>query len=148
VGALPGAAPPLIGWTGATGSIEVPGLLLFGLVFVWQVPHVLAITLDRQHEYAQAGLKALPIVAGEARARVELFRWALALLATSLALAGAQKGPIYPVAAMLLGAGILGLAVACLLERSERRWPRRFFMATCFYLPALLASLVFERCLA
>src|SRR5438552_13144667 len=56
VGALPGAIPPLIGWTAATGRLDLPGVLLFAVMFLWQVPHFLAITLFRKDEYARAGL--------------------------------------------------------------------------------------------
>ena len=56
IGAFPGALPPLIGWTAATGRVELPGVLLFAILFLWQVPHFLAITLLRRREYARAGL--------------------------------------------------------------------------------------------
>src|SRR4051812_29754215 len=60
VGAVAGAIPPLIGWTAATGRIDLPGLLLFAVLFLWQVPHFLAITLLRRKEYARAGLIVQP----------------------------------------------------------------------------------------
>ena len=60
VGAVAGAVPPLIGWTAATGTFDLPGLLLFAVMFLWQVPHFLAITLFRRDDYARAGLLVLP----------------------------------------------------------------------------------------
>ena len=72
VGAIPGALPPLIGWTAATGSIEVGGLLLFALLFLWQIPHSLAICIYRQKEYESAGLVVLPSEHGLAVTRRQM----------------------------------------------------------------------------
>src|SRR6202011_2859182 len=68
VGAVPGAIPPLIGWSAATRIIDVPGLLLFATLFLWQVPHFLAIALFRRREFARAGLVVQPNEAGGGRA--------------------------------------------------------------------------------
>src|SRR5262245_42474538 len=64
VGAVPGAMPPLLGWTAATGTIGAGGLVLFGILFLWQVPHFLAISIFRKEEYARAGLKVMPNTLG------------------------------------------------------------------------------------
>ncbi len=61
IGAVPGAIPPLLGWTAVTGKIQGPGLILFGIMFLWQVPHFLAIATFRRDDYARAGLKVLPV---------------------------------------------------------------------------------------
>ncbi|HEY4885038.1 MAG TPA: UbiA family prenyltransferase [Myxococcales bacterium] len=85
VGAVPGAIPPLIGWSAATGIIDVPGLLLFATLFLWQVPHFLAIALFRRREFARAGLVVQPNEAGGDRAaRLNIVQYTAALVAVSL----------------------------------------------------------------
>ena len=82
VGALPGAIPPLIGWTAATERLDLPGVLLFAVMFLWQVPHFLAITLFRKEEYARAGLVVQPNEpGGERAARMNIVRYTVALVA-------------------------------------------------------------------
>ena len=67
VGAVPGAAPPLIGWTASTDNLGWPGLLLFGVLFIWQIPHFLAISLYRREDYAGAGIQIWPVARGKSR---------------------------------------------------------------------------------
>jgi protoheme IX farnesyltransferase len=69
VGAVPGAMPPLLGWTAVTGRIEWPGVVLFGIMFLWQMPHFIAISMYREQEYNQAGIKTVPGVHGVAVAK-------------------------------------------------------------------------------
>jgi protoheme IX farnesyltransferase len=69
VGAVPGAIPPLMGWTAATGSIDARGLALFAILFVWQLPHFLAISIYLKEDYARGGLKVFALVHGEPAAK-------------------------------------------------------------------------------
>ena len=62
IGSVPGAMPPLMGWTAATGSLEAPGFVLFGILFLWQLPHFLAIAMVRESEYVKAGIRVMPAV--------------------------------------------------------------------------------------
>ena len=64
VGAVPGAMPPLMGWTAATGHVELPGVVLFAVLFIWQIPHFIAISVFRQSEYERAAIRVLPSVVG------------------------------------------------------------------------------------
>src|SRR5262245_5371775 len=64
VGAVPGAMPPLLGWTAVTGSLDAPGLALFLTLYVWQLPHFIAISMFRAEDYARAGLKVVPVEPG------------------------------------------------------------------------------------
>jgi len=109
VGALPGAIPPLIGWTAATERLDLPGVLLFAVMFLWQVPHFLAITLFRKEEYARAGLVVQPNEeGGERAARMNIVRYTVALVAVSFLLGPvAHLGWVYMVTAAVLGAGFL-----------------------------------------
>ena len=84
VGAIPGAIPPLLGWTAGTGRIDAAGVVLFGVLFLWQIPHFCAIALFRKADYARAGIDVLPNVAGELATRHTIVRWTFALVATSL----------------------------------------------------------------
>src|SRR6185369_3578507 len=86
VGSIPGAMPPLMGWTAATGHLEAPGLVLFGILFLWQLPHFLAISVFRQSEYAKAGIKVLPSVRGNAVTKIHAIAYAGALVPMSLML--------------------------------------------------------------
>src|SRR5581483_2046224 len=111
VGAVPGAIPPLLGWTAVTGSLDLGGLLLFALMFVWQIPHFLAITLYLKDDYARGGHRVLPLVRGERAARWHLLIWTVALLPASLSFAVLGfAGTIYALGALALGAGFLWFA--------------------------------------
>src|SRR4029077_1547194 len=83
VGAVPGALPPLMGWTAATGRISAGGLSLFAILFVWQVPHFIAIALFRKNEHRSAGLTSLPLARGDRRAWVEAVVWLVLMVAAA-----------------------------------------------------------------
>src|SRR5207237_4253013 len=114
VGAIPGAIPPLIGWTAAQGRIELGGVLLFAVIFLWQVPHFLAITLFRKEDYARAGLVVQPNEpGGEAEARRNIVRYTVALVFVSLLFVPLRLGgTLYLVTALLAGAGFLACGLA------------------------------------
>ena len=147
VGALPGAIPPLIGWTAATERLDLPGVLLFAVMFLWQVPHFLAITLFRKEEYARAGLVVQPNEpGGEREARANIVRYTVALVAVSLLFVplGVARGA-YLASALLLGAGFLGYAVVGLRQAAGRRWARNLFLLSLIYLPLLFGALLLDR---
>lgn len=142
VGAVPGAAPPLLGWTSATGHVDAVGLLLFGILFVWQIPHFLAIATFRGPEYQRAGLKVLPVERGDRVTRRHIAFWLVVLLATSLALVPAGVGGlVYVGAASVLGAGLLGVGLAGFRPSSGDRWARTLFFGSLVYLTLLFAAL-------
>src|SRR5215472_11365308 len=108
VGGLPGALPPLMGWTAVTGHIGVGGLLLFGILFAWQMPHFLAIALFRKDDYQRAGYRALPVVQGDDATRVWMLVWTVLLVALSVLLVPfGVAGPLYLAAAIVLGGAFL-----------------------------------------
>ena len=147
VGAIPGAIPPLIGWTAATERLDLPGVLLFAVMFLWQVPHFLAITLFRKEEYARAGLVVQPNEpGGEREARANIVRYTVALVAVSLLFVpiGVARGA-YLVSALVLGAVFLGYAVAGLRQSAGRRWARNLFLLSLLYLPLLFGALLLDR---
>lgn len=145
VGAVPGALPPLIGWAAATGSIDSRGWTLFLIMFVWQLPHFLAIAWYYRDEYALAGIPVLPVTDGSgARTGASLLSWSVVLVPTSL-LPGVlgMVGPVYLLAAILLGAGQLYFAAAAAVQAS-RVAARRMFFYTITYLPILLCVMVID----
>ena len=144
IGAFPGAAPPLLGWTAVTGSLDPGGLSLFAILLVWQMPHFLAITLFRQSDFAGAGIRCVPVVRGVLVTRLPAVAWSMllvpiSLLPTVIGLTGLLYGGV----ALALGLGFFGLACTGLgLPETDIRWARRFFFASLLYLPALIAALV------
>jgi protoheme IX farnesyltransferase len=145
IGAVPGAAPPLLGWTAATDRIDAPALVLFAILLVWQIPHFIAIALYRKDEYARAGIRVVPLVRGDAIAKIQAVAWALALVPLTLALVPmGVAGPGYFAAALVLGMGFLAWSWSGLDDRAGARWARGYFLASLVYLPALVIVLVLD----
>jgi protoheme IX farnesyltransferase len=145
VGALPGALPPLMGWTAVTGSIAAPGLVLFGVLFFWQIPHFIAISVFRQEEYERAGLKVLPSVRGMQSAKVQATLYAAALWAVSLLLVPyGLAGTLYLVAALGLGAHFFWASVRGFWVQDANAWAKKLFVASLIYLTALFAALIVD----
>lgn len=147
VGAIPGAIPPLIGWTAATGRLDLPGVLLFAVMFLWQVPHFLAITLFRKGEYARAGLVVQPNEpGGERAARANIVRYTVALVGVSLLFVPiGVAGRLYLMTALVAGAAFLGYGLLGLRENAGTRWARNLFFLSLVYLTALFAVLMVDR---
>ncbi len=147
IGAVPGAAPPLLGWTAVTGDIDAGGLALFLILLVWQMPHFLAITLFRQSDFARAGIRCVPVVRGEHVTRIQAILWSILLVPISLlpTVIG-LTGWLYGVIALLLSLGFLASACTGLKDfptpALATRWARSFFFASLIYLPALIAAMV------
>lgn len=140
LGSAPGAMPALMGWTCATGRIDLPGLAVFGVLFFWQVPHTHAIGIYRQREYEAAGLKTLRSTHGLASAHREILAFLVVQVAVSLlpAYFGVAGLP-YLVTAIALGVMVLVQAFA---GRADARWARNVFVMSLIYLPLLFAVMV------
>jgi protoheme IX farnesyltransferase len=105
IGGAAGALPPVIGWAAVTGSVEVPALILFALVFYWTPPHFWALSLRIRRDYAAAGVPMLPVVKGIAETSRQIVLYSVLMVAISLVLwAVARMGWIYLLAAVVLGA--------------------------------------------
>lgn len=145
-GALPGALPAVIGWAAATNTLSIEAWVLFGIVFMWQMPHFLAIAWMYRDEYARAGVPLLPVVEPSGRAtgrQAVLYATVLipiSMLPTGVGLATAS----YLVGAITLGVILLFMSVEFSVKRDVAT-ARRLFFASILYLPILWALLVFDH---
>jgi heme o synthase len=145
VGAVPGAMPPLLGWTAATGDLSVAAMALFAVIFFWQIPHFLAIAMFQGADYKQAGLKVFPVERGDAAARLAIVVTLVLQVAVTLLLVPlGLGGPLYLGGAALLGAFMLGWGVIGLArrDRAGAAWARGLFLVSIAYLPVLFGLLV------
>jgi len=143
VGAIPGAVPPLLGWTSQTGAIGIGGMSLFLVLFIWQVPHFHAIAIFRMEEYRRASLLVMPVTRG-----IPYTKWAMiAITAVGLAVSALPAmaglgGATYRVAAIALGVPYFVLALFGLSPNAGSKWARSFFFASMPYLLGLFVALV------
>lgn len=146
VGAVPGAMPPVIGWTAVRGSLDLDVAALFLILFVWQVPHFLAIAWIYRHEYSRAGLQMLPVVdrAGGLTARQMVGYCAVLMPVSLMPVALGMAGPLYLIGALALGLYFLRATLAFHLHRGEGQ-ARRVMRASLVYLPTLLALLLIDE---
>jgi protoheme IX farnesyltransferase len=146
LGAIPGALPPVTGWVAARGELGVGGAVLFGILFLWQLPHTLAIARLYRDDYARAGVQVLPVLDehGSSTER-QIVTGSLALLVVGLlpTLIG-LAGVVYFIGALALGLGLLAFGVLQALSPSPAA-ARRVMFASLLYLPALLALLAYDR---
>jgi len=146
VGAVPGALPPVIGWVAATDTLTLPALVLFGIVFFWQMPHFLAIAWLYRDDYAAAGIPLLPVLEPDGRrtGRQALLYsaalWPVSLMPTLVGLASG----FYIVVATVLGLALIALSARFARDRSNTA-ARRLFLFSITYLPLLWGALVADR---
>lgn len=143
VGAVPGAMPPLIGWVSATGQLDLQGIVLFSILFVWQLPHFLAIAIMLQDDYARGGLRVHPVVRGERSAKRWAIVWSVAQLLVSLLVLpmGMVSWP-YGLVAVVAGLAYLAFAVHGLRVEDTRRWARQLMFASIFWLGFVFTALM------
>ncbi|MBL8787506.1 MAG: protoheme IX farnesyltransferase [Deltaproteobacteria bacterium] len=146
VGAIPGAVPPLMGWTAVTGHFDLPGLVLFAVLFVWQMPHFIAISVVRRRDYDAAGIRTVPGLRGMVVARWQALAWALLLTPTSLALVWTGvSGWLYGTFALVAGLAFLAMTASGFKRGiADNRWGQRLFVASIIYLPVLITGLAID----
>jgi heme o synthase len=146
VGAVPGALPPLTGWTAARGELDLGAWVLFAIMFLWQIPHSLAIARLYRDDYARAGIRLLPVIepdgasTGRQIVTHSLALLVVALLPTLIGVAGA----IYFFVSLALGLGLLGAAVQ-LARSASAADARRLLVASLVYLPFLLVAMAADK---
>jgi protoheme IX farnesyltransferase len=148
IGGAAGALPPVVAWAAATGSLSAEPILLFLIIFFWTPPHFWALALFRSDDYARAGVPMLPVVAGPDATRLQILLYTIVLVAVAASpwLLG-YFDAVYGVASLLLGAGMLVLAVNVYVsrERSQSlRATRKLFAFSILYLFGLFATLLAE----
>ena len=143
VGAVPGALPALIGWAASHGSIAVGGATLFGIVFLWQIPHFMAISWLYREDYRSAGFPMLPVVEPDGRrAGRQAVLYAAALIPCTLAATFVGvAGAIYFSIALVLGIALFVLAVRFAVQRNDAT-ARVLFFASIIYLPLLWIAMI------
>jgi protoheme IX farnesyltransferase len=146
VGAIPGALPPLMGWTAARGELSGEGWALFAILAFWQIPHFMAIAWLYREEYAKAGFKMLPAIDPDGRRTGEqAVSHTIALLIVSLCpFLLKLDGLIYLTVALALGAGYCACAIRFARQLTPAR-ARQLFLASIIYLPLLLAAMVLDK---
>ena len=143
VGAIPGALPPLMGWTAARNEFSGEGWALFAILAFWQIPHFMAIAWLYREEYAKAGFVMLPNVdaTGSRTAQQSVCNTMALILASLCPFAFGLNGKVYLAVALILGAGYFWCAVRFARQLTARR-ARQLFLASIIYLPLLIAALV------
>ena len=146
IGAIPGALPPLMGWTAARNEINAEGWSLFAILFFWQLPHFLAIAWMYREDYARAGYAMLPVFDPDGRRTArQAISHTLGLLPISLCpFLFRFEGVMYLAGALVLSLGFLWQAIQFSRELNFQR-ARRLFYASIIYLPLLLGLMVFDK---
>lgn len=146
VGAVPGALPPLLGWTAARGSFAPEGLSIFAIQALWQIPHFMAIAWLYRDDYARAGFKMLPVLdpSGRRTAHQALLFAGLLLPASIIPFLLGLTGAIYPIAAFALGVAFLWCALL-FSRRLTTTTARLLFLVSVIYLPVLLSVMVLDK---
>ncbi len=145
IGGAAGAFPPMIGWVAVTGTIDLPSVLLFGLIFMWTPPHFWALALYRQGDYARAKIPMLPVVAGKRHTKWQMLIYTLLLIPVAVAPSAIGiAGPVYGVAALLVSLLFVFCAVR-VLRSDDDRPAKQMFGFSIFYLFLLFALLIVDR---
>jgi len=147
IGAIPGAIPPVMGFTAFQNALSPEALAIFGILFLWQMPHFLAIAILYKDDYARGGFKMLPVIDDDSLSLThrQIVIYSTALLPmTMLPAALHMAGTAYFMASVLLGFGFLAFAIS-LATTNARSDARRLFFASIIYLPLLLAALMIDK---
>ena len=146
IGAIPGALPPLMGWTAARGEMSGEGWALFAILAFWQLPHFFAIAWMYRDDYARAGFKMLPLVDADGqRTGQQAVSHTLALLVVSVfPFLFNMAGPVYLAGALILGTAYLWCAIRFARQLTLVR-ARQLFLASIIYLPLLLVLMVLDK---
>ena len=146
IGALPGAAPPLIGWAGATGALSVEAWILYSMVFLWQFPHFMAIAWMYREDYRRAGYRVVPRdkpIVPFVLCQMMIPLLVLVPLSVTPVLFG-RAGLVYLVTALVLGAGFIYRADRLAVHQSNAM-ARRLLVTSIVYLPLIFIALMLER---
>ena len=146
VGAVPGALPPLIGWAASHRSVSIGGAALFAIVFLWQIPHFMAIAWLYRDDYKKAGFPMLPVIEPDGRStgRQATLYAALLLPASLVPRLIGLSGDFFAAVAVTLGLALLGRSIQFARARSDRS-ARALFLASVVYLPLIWIAMIGNR---
>ncbi|WP_317932825.1 heme o synthase [Halioxenophilus sp. WMMB6] len=145
IGGIAGAAPPLLGWTAVTGSIDGPALLLVLIIFAWTPPHFWALAVHRKDDYANAGIPMLPVTHGIGYTKIHILLYTLILLSVSLLpFVTGMLGWLYLLAAVSLGAGFIGYSLL-MLKAPGKEHAMATFKYSIIYLLALFVAMLMDH---
>ncbi|MDY6947811.1 MAG: heme o synthase [Pseudomonadota bacterium] len=145
IGGAAGAAPPVLGWTAVTGSVDPYALLLFLIIFTWTPPHFWALAIARRDEYAKAGIPMLPVAYSSDFTRLHILLYTILLvIVTLLPYLTGMSGLIYLAAALILG-GVFLFRASQLKVRQDARLPMQTFGFSITYLALLFAALLIDH---
>ncbi|MBM2811705.1 MAG: Protoheme farnesyltransferase [Chloroflexi bacterium] len=145
IGGAAGAVPPLVGWAAVTGELSLLAVYLFAIVFFWTPPHFWALALLIKSEYERAHVPMMPVIRGEAETRDQILLYSVLLVAlTAVVFAFGLLGPVYLVAALLLGAAFIYYAVRLRTEATPAA-ARRLFKYSMLYLTLLFVAMAVDR---
>ena len=145
VGAFPGAFPPIGGWTAATGSIEAPAIILFLILFFWQIPHFLSLAIIYKDDYSKAGFKMFPSVSNNLDSTYfQIILFTIALTISTISMFFIIKiGIVYLIGAVLLGIVFLTYSSIILIDKTDKRI-RNLFIFSIIYLPLLMLVILLD----
>jgi protoheme IX farnesyltransferase len=145
IGGAAGAAPPILGWTALTDTIDPHSLLLFLIIFVWTPPHFWALAIYRRKEYAKVDIPMLPVTHGVPFTRLQILLYTILLLVVSvLPFVTRMSGPVYLVGALLLGGGFLYYAII-MMKGEDEKIAMKTFGYSIWYLMAMFALLLVDH---
>lgn len=147
IGGGAGAIPPLVGWAAATGSLNIPSLFLFAIVFMWTPPHFWALAIVRRKDYARAGVPMLPVIRGEAETRKQIFIYTVELVFLTLLIPlFGLGGSVYFILAVVLGLWLLGTAWKVWKQQGNKvAW--KMYRYSSMYLAFIFAALMVDALL-
>jgi heme o synthase len=145
IGGAAGAVPVLVGWAAVTGTLTLPAIWLFAIIFYWTPPHFWALSLLIQKDYEKASIPMLPVVMGERETRKQILLYSLLLLAVTMILfAMHAMGYFYLLVALLLGGILIYMAIR-LIRDQTKKWARTLFWYSNCYLALIFAAMVIDR---
>lgn len=144
IGGAAGAFPPMIGWAAVTGDVSLQSFLLFLIIFLWTPPHFWALALYKNSDYAKAGVPMMPVVAGAAKTKQQMFFYTCLLVVVSLApFFLHMAGVVYGVSAVILGVMFLHHVYNVLRDNTDK-WPRKTFGFSIYYLFMLFTVMMID----
>jgi len=146
LGGAAGAAPPLLGWTAVTGTVDTEALLLFLIIFVWTPPHFWALAIRRREEYARAEIPMLPVTHGVLFTKIQILLYTILLVVVSvMPFVVKMSGLIYLAGALALGVGFLYYAIKLYRDEQPNRIAMKTFGYSIFYLSLLFMFLLVDH---